>query len=119
MKKSIVIFCMVCAIAAVPVPEERPKSIELLKIPLAGDKVSIFSFIIVAMQCTAYQAAHEEKKKENLEILKLIIIEIFLPRVLNIFFFCFFCTQTNKQFNSTQQLCVKIFCNDACFRFLA
>jgi len=39
MKKSVVIaLCLFCFVAAVPVPEDRPKSIELLKIPLKGDK---------------------------------------------------------------------------------
>lgn len=40
MSKIIVIACLICFVAAVPVPDGRPKSIELIKIPLKGDKVS-------------------------------------------------------------------------------
>lgn len=40
MKLLIVTLFCIYAVTAVPVPEDRPKSIELLKIPLKGDKVS-------------------------------------------------------------------------------
>lgn len=48
MSKIIVIACLLCFVAAVPVPDGRPKSIELIKIPLKGDKVS--SSLILSMK---------------------------------------------------------------------
>lgn len=48
MKLLIVTLCLIYAVSAVPVPEDKPKSIELLKIPLKGDKVSCVQFVYPA-----------------------------------------------------------------------
>lgn len=52
MKILIVTFCLIYIVSAVPVPEEKAKSIELLKIPLKGDKVCMRMLIHALHPCT-------------------------------------------------------------------
>lgn len=40
-----------CAVTAIPVPEEKPKSIELIKIPLKGDKVRFLAYTFIDFFC--------------------------------------------------------------------
>lgn len=40
MKTSILIAVLLCAVSALPVPDENPQAIELVNIPLKGNRVS-------------------------------------------------------------------------------
>lgn len=48
MKNLIFLACALCAVQAVPVPAEQPNELEILQIPLQGNKVCakiVFTFI--------------------------------------------------------------------------
>jgi hypothetical protein len=47
MKTTILIAALLCAVSAIPVPEESPRNIELINLPLKGGKVRKFRFIYV------------------------------------------------------------------------
>lgn len=46
MKNLVALVCVLCVVAAIPVPESKPQSsLDLLQIPLGGNKVSEQWFI--------------------------------------------------------------------------
>lgn len=42
MKNLVVLVCVLCTVAAIPVPNPNNPSIDMLRIPLNGDKVRLF-----------------------------------------------------------------------------
>lgn len=49
--KMLILLCLMCAVTAIPVPEEKPKSIELIQIPLKGDKVRFRAYTTIDFCC--------------------------------------------------------------------
>lgn len=46
MKNLIFLACALCAVQAVPVPAEQPNELEILQIPLQGNKVCIIKLML-------------------------------------------------------------------------
>lgn len=45
MKNLVVLVCVLCTVAAIPVPNPNNPSIDMLRIPLNGDKVRFDFFV--------------------------------------------------------------------------
>lgn len=71
MKNLIFIACALCAVAAVPLPAAENSDLEVLQIPLEGNKVSIIlirgtNFIVLHLKRqNIRQVPHRQKKKYN------------------------------------------------------
>lgn len=64
MKNLVVLVCVLCTVAAIPVPNPNNPSIDMLRIPLNGDKVRHIFFFKDIIQYRNYEVMQNESRDD-------------------------------------------------------